>query len=74
MEVEKITPVATSPLDSCRGRGKHHLLPRLRSVRPRHSPKASADEDTATLVLLVIQEPHAKVGVPKDGCLQNGTH
>ena len=68
MEVEKISPVATSPLDSCRGRGKHHLLPRIRSVRPRHLPKPSsstcADDDATTVVLLVIQEPHAKVGTP----------
>lgn len=72
MEVEKISPVATSPLDSCRGRGKHHLLPRIRSARPRHSPKArshnSAEDDTTTVVLLVIQEPRAKVETP-NGCL-----
>ena len=70
MEVEKISPVATSPLDACRGRGKHLLLPRIRSIRPRPSPKASAaaaSAETPTIVLLVIQEPQAKIGTPKDG-------
>ncbi len=68
MEVEKISPVATSPLDSCRGRGKHMTLPRLRSTRPRPSPKATPSaSETPTVVLLVIQETHAKIGTPKDG-------
>ena len=71
MEVEKISPVATSPLDACRGRGKHLLLPRIRSMRPRPSPKACSSgatgAETPTIILLVIQEPLAKVGTPKDG-------
>lgn len=68
MEVEKICPVSTSPLDACRGRGKHLILPRIRSTRPRPSPKASTSAaDSATIVLLVFQETQAKVGTPKDG-------
>ena len=68
--VEKINPVATSPLDACRGRGKHLVLPRLRSTRSRPSPKASIAE-SPSVVLLVVQEPVTKVGTPKDG---NGKH
>jgi hypothetical protein len=71
MEVEKISPVATSPLDSCRGRGKHLSLPRLRPTRPRPLPKAAStcggSAETPTIVMLVIQEPQSKVGTPKDG-------
>ncbi len=64
MEVEKISPVATSPLDSCRGRGKHPLLPRMRSTRPRHSPKATTmvtEDEAPSFILLVIQEPNTKL-------------
>jgi hypothetical protein len=71
--VEKISPVATSPLDACRGRGKHLLLPRLKSTRSRASPKASsvAIAESPVVVLLVVQETPHKVGTPKDG---NGTY
>ena len=64
--VEKIAPVALSPLDSCRGRGKHALLPRLRSIRSRPSPKASTSTgcETPLVVLLVVQETTHKVGTP----------
>lgn len=64
MEVEKISPVATSPLDSCRGRGKHTVLPRIRSTRSRQIPISA---ESPNIVMLVIQEPHVKVGAPKDG-------
>lgn len=64
--VEKIAPVASSPLDACRGRGKHALLPRLRSTRSRPSPKATST-DSPIVVLLVVQETPHKVGTPKDG-------
>lgn len=74
MEVEKITPVAISPLDSCRGRGRHNLMPRIRGARPRHSPTVNTDDDTLNVVLLVIQEPLTKIGGPKDVCIQSGKH
>jgi hypothetical protein len=51
MEVEKISPVAPSPLDACRGRGKHLYLPRIRTARPRPSPKASASGELPSIVM-----------------------
>ena len=70
MEVEKIVPVASSPLDSCRGRGKHGLLPRIRSTRPRTSPSATCGKgvcDTPLVVMLIISDSSPKVGALSNG-------
>jgi hypothetical protein len=67
MEVEKISPVAQSPLDACRGRGKHPVLPRIRRARPRPCGSFTSTSESPTVVLLIIQEPLSKVGTPKDG-------
>ncbi len=76
MEVEKLAPVATSPLDACRGRGLRpvHTIPRLRiptrtrQLGPRCSPSAAAAAcDTPSVVVLVVMESPCKVGVPSNG-------
>ena len=77
MEVEKLAPVATSPLDACRGRGLRpvHTIPRLRvptrtrQLGPRCSPSAAAAaaSETPSVVVLVIIESPCKVGVPSNG-------
>jgi len=76
MEVEKLAPVATSPLDACRGRGLRPVIPRLRiptrtrQLGPRCSPSAAstaAAAETPSVVVLVIMESPCKVGVPSNG-------
>lgn len=74
MEVEKISPVANSPLDSCRGRGKHPILPRIRSTRPRPAAASTCDDASPSIILLVVQEPRPKVGTPKDGSNSSKTN
>ena len=50
MEMEKqcLAPISSSPLDSCRGRGKIGVPRRIRSNR---TPRAAAPPRTATLLI-----------------------
>jgi len=64
MEVEKSAPVSLSPLDNCRGRGKHLYLPRCKTPKMRRaSPKASATAESPSVVLFILPpESQSKVG------------
>ncbi len=54
MEVEKIAPIATSPLDSARGRGKTRIsTPKRRKERKEF---AVYDTDMPLMVILCIPE------------------
>lgn len=57
--VEKLAPIVASPIDACRGRGRHTLLPRkkLRVRTPRILSVSSP-----SVVLIVVSESHIKVG------------
>ena len=57
--VEKLPPIATSPLDACRGRGRHTIVPRkkLRVRTPRVISTSSP-----SVVMIVVVEPPLKVG------------
>lgn len=61
MEVEKVAPIAKSPLDSCRGRGKYF---RLRSsciniLKTQNELK----ESEKGIVLLILPESPAVIGI-----------
>ena len=58
MEAEKIAPIATSPLDSARGRGKTRVsMPRRRKER---RDKTLYDIESPICVILYISEPSLK--------------
>ena len=65
MEIEKVAPITVSPLDSCRGRGRYPILPRLKSTRPKQTHTETTE--TPTVVILVIQESPIKVGATHYG-------
>jgi hypothetical protein len=58
MEVEKFAPIATSPLDSARGRGKTRIsTPKRRKER---RDTNFYDIDCPMVVILCIPEPQTK--------------
>jgi hypothetical protein len=58
MEVEKIAPIATSPLDLARGRGKTRIsMPKRRKERRETN---FYDIDGPMVVILCIPESHIK--------------
>ena len=50
MEIEKIAPIAKSPLDACRGRGKFVR----HSPRPVKDPRTPAEETLPKTVVLIV--------------------
>jgi hypothetical protein len=61
MEVEKIAPIATSPLDSARGRGKLRIsTPRRRKEHKEHKEHNTYDIDTPMGVVLYIHESQTR--------------
>ena len=69
MDVEKIAPIATSPLDGCRGRGKLKRLSCAHSSSRIRTPKMrkdnAQDADFPNVVILVIPESPHVVGLRK---------
>ncbi len=60
MEIETVAPIAKSPLDACRGRGKfvRHL------PRPIKDPKTYTDDTLPkTVVLVVLPERRASASM-----------
>lgn len=61
MEVDNIAPVATSPLDSSRGRGNLRIsTPKKRQARKKQSNAAyvAADDSQFRIILVIPETPH----------------
>lgn len=69
MDVETLAPIAISPLDGCRGRGRCSITPRMKSTRQRNSPTDM--NDTPKSIILFIPEYSPKVGAVNIECNMN---
>ena len=61
MEVEKIAPMTSSPLDASRGRGKR--VPRYNSTSFHRKDISIGESPTKSVIVQVILEPRHSVGV-----------
>jgi hypothetical protein len=74
MEIETLAPMVSSPLDSCRGRGKCSLIPRIRSPRQnRILTSDSISTETPKIIVLFISEYSPKVGTVNVECNPSST-
>ena len=62
MEVEKIAPIAKSPLDSCRGRGKYFRI-RSTGISILKTQNDQPKESEKGIVLLILPESPAVIGI-----------